>query len=294
MKTLGLLAVISVVASSALAQDSHVNELNESGIAQRNPRIQKASTGPRKLADSNSAQNAAVFAISATAKEVIHSAGLYVKAGAGFAQVTAGGFTKTTSYGETLKNKETKDLVAVATIEVGFQFNENWDLGLRFTDYSTAQIKMDHPKFTGLASIVPFPAYSRHVFHYDTTRVALVPSYTFAAGDRMRLRAGLGVACSQTRSHFEADYYIQYSGRPSEWRYEAYPEAKKTNWNFNASLGAEWIFTSHLSLELTVAYSPYNIQIPATQIAYSGPTRPSTSSVKIEAVEAAISFVFRK
>jgi len=59
-------------------------------------------------------------------------------------------------------------------------------------------------------------------------------------------------------------------------------------------LGAEWMFTKYLSLGLTGAYSPYEIKIPATRVAGFGATQPSTSSVKVDAFEAAVSLIYRK
>ncbi len=220
--------------------------------------------------------------------------GFYVSAGGGLAEVKAGDFALTTSYGEKLKSKDAKNRVPVVCLDVGYQFNENWDLGLRFTKYSKAEINMDFPKFTGLVSIVPFPDYSRHVFYYDTVRLALVPSYTFAAGDQFRLRASAGAVCSQTRSHFEADYYIWYSGRPNEQRHDSYPTGKKTDWSYVASLGAEWVFTKYLSLGLTGTVSPYKISIPASQVGGYWPTQPSSSSVKVTTFETVISLIYRK
>jgi len=234
------------------------------------------------------------FASFLASSALAQTSGFYVNAGGGMATLKTGGFTQTTSYGEIIKNKDAKDSVAGARIEIGYQFDENWDLGVQFTDYATAEIQMEYPKYPGIFSIVPMPAYSRHVLLYDTIRFALVPSYTFAAGDRMRLRASAGVVGSRTRSHFEATYYIQYSGRPNETLSERYPEEKNTSLSYVASVSAEWIFTKHLSLALNGGYSPYKMDLPASRIAPFGPTQPSTGSLKVEAFEAFVTFIYRK
>jgi opacity protein-like surface antigen len=297
MKTLHALAVMIVLASPALAQDADSTDtsVSSSGIARRssrNPTANNRSSTPL-LADNASEIRAANFAVYALTRD-LNQYDMYFTASAGYAKLKAGGFSQTTSYGENLKASDTSDGVAVGRLEFGYIFDENWSLGLGFTDYSTAEIQMDLPRYPGIVSLVPNPSYSRHVFLYDTARFTLIPSYTFASGDRFLLHAGAGVTYNRTRSHFEATYYAQYSGRPSLTFYDSYPEEVTTVWRYTLTLGVEWMMTKHMALALSGAYSPYKIDLSSTRVAGFGATQPSKSSVKVDAFEAAVSFVYRR
>lgn len=295
MKTLKVLAVMIVLVSPALAQDTNSTGTTVNSIAQRSSRNPTATNHSSTLlvADNLSEIRATNFAVYALTRDLAQY-DMYFSASVGYAKVKIGGFSETTSYGEILKTSDTSDGVAVAHLELGYIFDENWSLGLGFTDYATAEVQMDLPHYPGIVSLLPNPSYSRHVFLYDTLRFTLIPSYTFASGDQFLLHAGAGVTYNRTRSHFEATYYAQYSGRPSSTFYESYPEETTTVWRYTLTLGVEWMMTKHMSLALSGAYSPYKIDVPSTRVAGFGATQPSKSSVQVDAFEATFSFVYRR
>ena len=221
---------------------------------------------------------------------------MYFDVGAGYAKVKTGKFSQTTSYGETLKTSDTSDGVAVVHFELGWVFDENWSLGLGYTDYSTAEVKMGFPVYPGIMSILPMPSYSRNVLRYDTTRFALIPSYTYALNERLRLRGSAGVTCNQTNSHFETTYYAWFSGRPNGTFSESLMKEKKTSWSYLVSLGAEYSLTKNLSLDLSGAYAPFKIKVTPTNVVGfgSGATQPSKNEVNVDSFEGTLSLVWRR
>lgn len=217
-------------------------------------------------------------------------------AGVGVAQLNAGSFTQTTSYGEVLKTTDTRDAVGFAKIGFGYQFDENWAIVLSVADYATAEVKVSFPWYPGVLSILPMPSYSRNVLKYETTRFTLVPSYTYELSDKLRVRGGAGATCSRTDSHFETTYYAVFSGPPAGTFSESYAKERKTSWSYVVSLGAEYALTKNLSIGITGDYSPYKIKVTPTRVVGlgAGTTQPSKSTVNIDSFEAFLSINYRR
>jgi len=243
----------------------------------------------------NSLKTLAVFSILASAA-LAQDPGFFVKTGGGIARMAVDSFTQTTSYGETLKTTDKNDVVGFVHFGFGYQIDEHWDVVLSAADYSTAEVKVGFPTYPGIVSILPMPSYSRNVLKYDTTRLALIPSYAYSLSEKLRLRGSAGVTCSRTNSHFETTYYAWFSGRPSGTFSDRLPKESKTAWSYLASLGAEYAFTDNLSLGLTGAYSPFKMKVtPTTVVGFgTGVTQPSKNEVNVDSFEANLSVTWRK
>jgi len=222
--------------------------------------------------------------------------GFFVNVGGGLAQLKAGSFTQTTSYGEVLKTTKRTNAVGFVQIGFGYQFDENWDVVLSVADYTTAEVKVGFPVYPGIVSILPMPAYSQNSLKYNTTRFSLTPSYTYALNDRLRFLGSAGLTCSQTDSHFETTYYAWFSGRPNGTFLESLTKEKKTTWSYLISLGAEYSLTQNLSLGLSGSYAPFKIKVTPTSIVGfgSGSTQPSKNEVNVDSFEGTLSLVWRR
>jgi opacity protein-like surface antigen len=222
--------------------------------------------------------------------------GFFVNVGGGLARMEAGNFTQTTSYGEVLRTTKKGDAVGFVQIGFGYQIDENWDVVANFADYATAEVKVGFPSYPGVNSILPMPAYSRNVLRYDTIRFALIPSYTYALNDRLRLRGRAGVTCNQTDSHFETTYHAWFSGRPDGTFAESLMKERKRTWSYLVSLGAEYSLSQNLSLGLSGAYAPFKIKVTPTNVVGlgSGSTQPSKKEVNIDSFEGTLSLVWRR
>jgi Outer membrane protein beta-barrel domain len=222
--------------------------------------------------------------------------GLFVSAGGGYAKLSADDFVMVTGYGETLRTTDTGDTVGFLRGELGYRFNPTWDVALAYTDYGTGEVHMSFPKYPGIASILPFPDYSKNVMTYEATRIALIPSYTHALGEKLSLRARAGVTYDDTKAHFETTYYAVFSGRPSETFSESFPEAKDSRWSYLLSIGADYAITPRLSIGITVTYAPFTMKTANEQIfgVGNGTARPSDETLDVESVEGAIVFTWRQ
>jgi hypothetical protein len=220
---------------------------------------------------------------------------LFVDVGGGLARLNASSFTQTTSYGETLKTTKRNSNVGFAHIGFGYRLDENWDVTISATKYATAKVDMSFPTYPGIFSILPMPAYSKNVLKYNTTRFALIPSYTLPLGDHFRLIGSAGVTASVTDSHFETTYYAWFSGRPNGTFSDNLPKEKYTSWNYAVSLAGEYAITKDLSIRLRGGYSPFKIQVTPTLIAGigAGTTQPSTSKTNVECFETTLGISWR-
>jgi opacity protein-like surface antigen len=294
MKTLKLLAMFLVLAAplSTYAQDA-------GAIPHRNERrrpLATSDTKPMLLADQESKANAAVFAANVALQEVAeraHRRRINLTAGIGYAAVRTDDFTQTTSYGETLAPTDTQDEVGFVHIELCYALNDEWDIELGAMYYDTAEVNLSYPKYPGIVSILPLPSYSRNVLVYDMYRFSLMPSYTFASGDSIRIRAGLGLTYNRTNSQSETIYSATFSGRPSGTFSETSPKISHDSWSGTVALRAEWELGKHTALGFSCAYSPFEIGVPPIPMAGYGTAQPSKSIVRVDTLETALTFIVR-
>lgn len=248
-----------------------------------------------QLADRQSELNAASLAINTAAGFFFAYTGLYVNVGGGYARMTTSDFSLTTSYNEVLPATKTTDGVPFGRVELCYQFDENWDLAFGFTRYGTAEVQLAFPKYPNVTSLLPLPDYKRHVMRYQTTRFSLMPTYSIEAGDRMRFRLGAGVMCNKTKSHIEATYYAWFSGVPNRLFSDSFPSQSRTDWSGIVSFGADYEIFKHAALSFSLAYAPYKINVPTSPGAlYQGVSRPSRSTVRVDALEATLALNYRR
>lgn len=294
MKTLKLLAVFSLLAAPLSA---HVQDAGT--IPHRSERSRTLTTCDKKpllLADQQSNEEAKSFAATVVLNEVAERArrrNINVTAGIGYAALRTGDFTQTTAYGETLVPTDTQDAVGFVHIELCYTLDDAWDIELGSMYYDTAEVNLSFPKYPGLIFILPPPAYSRNVLAYDMYRFSLMPSYTFAYGDRIRVRAGLGLTYNRTNSQSETTYYATYSGRPSGTFSQTSPKISHDSWSGTLALRAEWELGKHTALGFSCAYSPFDIGVPPSPITGFGTTQPSKSIVRVDTLETALTFIVR-
>jgi hypothetical protein len=222
--------------------------------------------------------------------------GLFVNVGGGYAKLGADDFSMVTGYGETLRTTDTGDSVGFLRGELGYRFNPNWDLMLGYSDYGEAEVHVSFPRYPGIVSIIPLPDYSRNVIKYETSRIALIPSYHHALGEKLSLHARAGVTHDETRAHFETTYHAYFSGRPDGIFSETFPEAKKKSWSYLLTIGAEYVFTPRLSVGITATYAPFKMKVPVEEIfgLGNGSTRPSSETVDVDSIEGAIVLTWRQ
>lgn len=248
-----------------------------------------------QVADAQSVNNATWFAAQQLTNALFQSTGLYLTVGGGYARLSVGDFSQTTSYNEVLKTTDTTDGVGFGRMELGFQFDENWDLALGATWYGTAEAQIGFPKYPNIASLLPLPSYSQHTLCYKTTRFSLMPTYSMEMGDWMRLRVGLGLACNRTDSHIKATYQAWSVGMGSRVVSESYAGVSRTDWSGMLAVGTEFSLFKHASLNLGVAYAPYRIDVPDSRGASNGGiSRSSPGTVWVNALEGSFSFNFRR
>jgi opacity protein-like surface antigen len=237
----------------------------------------------------------AVVSVLATAAFAQQDHGLFVSAGGGYAKLSVDDFTQVTSYGETLRTTDGDDTVGFVRGELGYRFNPRWDLALGYTDYGTGEVQVSYPGYPNILSILPMPAYSKNVMKYDATRIALIPSYRHALGEKLSLRVRAGVTYDETNAHFETTYYQVFSGPPPGTFSKTFSEEKNESWNYLLSIGAEYAITRHLSIGVTATYAPFEMKVASEQIAGvgNGTTRPSPEIVDVNALEAAVVLTWR-
>lgn len=298
MKTISLLAAVMIMAAPAFAEGTGSNETTGQGLALRKLSGTARTTRHSEnlqLADAQSVTNATMFATNLAAQKFFEYTGLYLTLGGGYARLKAGNFSQTTSYGEVLKATDTTDGVGFGRVELYYQFDENWELGLGATRYGSATVQLAFPKYPNITSLLPLPDYRRHVMKYRTMRYSLTPTYSIEAGDYLRLRVSAGVTCNKTDSHVEATYYAWFSGRPNGMFSENYATESMTSWSGLVACGIEYAPVQHISIALSAAYAPYNIKVPASRSLIGlGYTQPTRSSVRVDSLEAMLSVNFRR
>lgn len=297
MKALSLLTAFTFFVVPVFAEGTIVSETTTRTLKPRvtNSRNTVGSTDTLRLADRQSELNATSLAINTAAGLFFSYTGLYLNIGGGYARMTTSDFSLTTPYNEVLPTTKTTDGVFFGRLELCYQFDENWDLALGYTRYGRADVEIAFPKYPNIVSILPLPDYKRHVMRYQTTRISLMPTYSIEAGDRMRFRLGAGVMCNQTKSRIETTYYAWFSGRPSGLIAEEYPSTSRTDWSGIVSLGADYEIFKHGALSFSLAYAPYRINVPTSPAALNqGVSRPSRSTVRVDAFEAALALNFRR
>ncbi len=238
----------------------------------------------------------AVVSVLATSAFAQQDPGLFVTLGGGYAKLSVDDLSLQTNYGETLGTRDGDDTVGFLRAEIGYRFDSRWDLSLGYADYGQAELHMAFPKYPGIASILPLPEYSRNVMQYEVSRLTLIPSYTHSFGDKLSLRARVGITYDQTKSHFETTYYAYLSGPPSGTFSKTFPEVKKSTWSYLLSLGAEYAITAQLSVGVTIAYAPLDLK-PASEEIFgvaNGVARPDREKVDVSAVEGAVVFTWRQ
>jgi hypothetical protein len=301
MKALQLLAAFMILSAPALAQETDTAKTTSGIISRRSERSSTTTVAsdkkPLLLADQQSKVDAATFAANVMLDEASRHAwerGISLNCGFGYTRLNTGEFTQTTSYGEILKTTDTSDSVPFAHLEMLYQFDEAWDIELGAAIIDAAEIQVSFPTYANVSSMLPPPNYSRNVMMYEMYRFSLMPSYTFAVGDRIRVRAGAGINHNRTKSHFETTYYASFSGRPPGMFSENSPDTKYDSWGGVVALRAEWEFGPHTSIGLSCAYSPFQIGVASMPLARYGATQPSRSTVTVDSFEAAFTFIVRK
>jgi len=294
MKALPLLAAVLILVAPIFAEGTGSLENETRTLAPRKLSGSSRTTSSSEtiqIADSQSANNAAWFAANQVARSIIEYTGLYLTVGGGYARTRVSDFSLTNSHNEILKTTKTSDGVGFVRAELCYQFDENWDLAFGYTRYGKGEVQIAFPK----SYTFPLIEYYRHAMFYQTTRYSLMPTYSFEAGDKLRLRLGLGATCNQTQSHIDALYYATFSGVPSRLISESYPEQSRTDWSGSLSFGAEYEVFKHASLNLSLAYAPYRIKVPTSPGPLnSGLSQPSKGTVRVDTLEAALAFNFRR
>ena len=199
----------------------------------------------------------AIISILTTAASA-QTPGFFLSLGNGIVFLKNEPITDTSPDGKIVHSGNAWNSVPIVRFEAGYQFTEHVDLALQITKYYDADIM-------GV--------------RFDTNRrYALVPSYTFALGKRIRIHASTGIVCSI--SHSREDGPI-----------EKHPEVTKRSWDYLTSLTLEVVFNRYLSAGLRGAYAPYEISLPPV-IMNSGSVKPSRS-VNLDAYELGLTFTYR-
>ena len=209
--------------------------------------------------------------------------GFFVGAGGGLARLDVGTFTMYNPSaaitgqpeGEHLDAIDRRSNVSVARLTVGYSFTENFALQLSYAAYGTGEVKVAFPLYPGFewATGAGAPTYQRQVLRYKPTALTLVPSYTYAVGDKSRVIVGAGINYGLTTSHFEDTFISGGTVSPVNLvpQSHSYAEEKDHSLGFILSLGVNRLITDNLSVELTGNYSTFKTKVP---------TSPWTSSSK--------------
>jgi len=227
-----------------------------------------------------------ILASSALAQEP----GFFVGAGGGLARLDVGRFTVynpnavITGHpeGEPLASIDGRSNVSVARLNVGYNFTEDFALQLSYVAYGTGEVKMPFPLYPGYVWGVGggAPTYQRHVLRYKPTSFTLMPSYTYAVGEKSRVIVGAGINYGMTSSHFEDTTIPGGTVAPGNLVPQSHSFAEETEHalGFILSLGINRLITEHFSVELTGNFSTFRTKIPTSPWAAG-----SKSSVRTDA-----------
>ena len=153
----------------------------------------------------------AVLSIVASSAFAAQESGFFVGAELGRARLKNDGFTVYNSIASTgpeaLPALDTTNNVSVGRLTMGYAFNKEWDLRLSYTRFGEAEIRVAGPVFPGIYFAVGPYYYPRNVVIYKTSMVTVLPVYSIALTERLRVSGGLGFNYATTDSHFEATRY---------------------------------------------------------------------------------------
>lgn len=222
--------------------------------------------------------------------------GFFIDAGAGVAQMKTGDFAVFNPVasvpgqplGEALPALDRTSRVSVARLTLGYAFNENWDLRLSYAGYGSGEVRLAFPTYPGIFFVTAPDQYERHVMSYDAAAFALLPVYTHALDDRLRLKIGAGLSASHTSAHIEATYS---SGailpRPAATAH-SYAGASETSLGYILLLGVDCAISRHFSIGISADYGTMQAKVPASPWA-----NRSRSSVPVTALGAELVATWR-
>ncbi len=238
----------------------------------------------------------AVISILATSA-LAQTPGFFVSAGGGMAKMKVDGFAVYNPVasvpgqpqGEALAAIEKNDTVSVVRLTVGYNLTENWGLQLSYANYGSGEVRMEYPGIFWAQVIgISHDVYLRHVLKYQTSAFTFIPSYTFRLNEKLGIKAGAGVSYNKTSSHFEATYIPEVTIFPITTP-QSYSYAKKTEQSLGyiVSLGADYLITKKLSLELSSTYTAFKMKVPTSPWATN-----SKSSVKAGSLSAELALAW--
>jgi len=235
----------------------------------------------------------AVFLLLA-ASAFAQTPGLFITAGGGLAQMTTGNFSvynpqasiSGQPQGEELPVLDKKATVGVARLTVGYNFTENWALQLSYAAYGTGEARLAFPLYPDYSWAVGAgpDTYQRHVLKYKPTALTLLPSYTYAVGDKTRVIIGAGINYGMNSSHIETTTISGATVEPANRGPQSWSYAKETKRNvgYIVSLGFDYAFTDQLSAALTGNYSTFKTKIPSSPWAAASKSSVNTDSLGAE------------
>lgn len=199
------------------------------------------------------------------------STGFFLTVSGGTAQMKTGDFAvynpvasvPAQPLGEALAVTDKSSRASVARFSLGYVINENWDIQLGYADYGTAKAQVAAPTYPGIVFIVPQDNYTRHELKYDSSVVTLIPTYTHALSNQLKLKIGAGLSYSQTSSHFETTLVHYTSVTNSTTTKNRYAKASQSNLSYLATLGLDYAITDKFSIGLTGTSTTMKAKIPS-------------------------------
>lgn len=203
--------------------------------------------------------------------------GVFVTAGGGFARMKASNFVvynplAGTSGGEPLATTDTTRMVNVARLTVGYNFTDEWALQVSYADYGTAEVKVASPQYPGVTFASYYDNYTRLALKYKPTVLTLMPSYTYAVGEKSRVIVGAGISSSKTSSHFETIVQPTWpkdsTATPTTpippTVSTSYAEETNQSYGYIVSLGLDHLLTENISVQIIGNYAAFKANVPAS------------------------------